>query len=101
MHTSLLLVFIDVFCMYVDFNTFPFRQLNSGPLALPADDRQQCHPNVGQYVKVDTKVISHYQINSLILILIKINLDVLHTSMAGGAHVVAKALVIRGMFKAW
>ena len=69
MHTSVLLVFIDVVCVcMLIFYTFPFRQLNAGPMALPTGDRQQCHPNVGQHVKVDTKVISHYKIMTLILI---------------------------------
>ena len=54
--------------MFVDFYTFPFIQLNAGPMTLPTGDRWQCHLNVGQYVKVDTKVISHYQIVTLILI---------------------------------
>ena len=68
MHTSILLFFIH-FCMCVDFHTFLFRKLNAVPMALPTGGRQQCHPNVGQHVKVGTKVISHYQIMTLILIL--------------------------------
>ena len=51
-----------MFLYVLIFYTFPFRQLNAGPMTLPTGDRQQCHPNVGQYVKVDTKVISYYQI---------------------------------------
>ena len=62
MPTSLLLVFIDVFVCMVIFYTLSFRQLKAGPMALPIGDRQQCHPNVGQYVKVDTKVMPHHQI---------------------------------------
>ena len=58
----------DVFCMYVDFYSFSFRHLNAGPMALPIDGKQQCHPYVGQYVKVDKKVIPQYQIIPLILI---------------------------------
>ena len=48
MHTVILLVFIDVFCMYVDFYFLSFRHFNTGPMTLPTDDRQQCHPFVGQ-----------------------------------------------------
>ena len=61
-------VFIDVFCMYVDFYSFSFRHLNAGPMALPTDVKQQCHPYVSQYVKVDKKVIAQYQIMSLVSI---------------------------------
>ena len=60
--------FLDVFVCVLIFYTCPFRQINAGPMALPTGDRQQSHPNVGQYVKVDTKVISHYKIMTLILI---------------------------------
>ena len=57
MHTVILLVFIDVFCMYVDFYFLSFRHFNTGPMALPTDVMWQCHPYVGQCMKVDTKVI--------------------------------------------
>ena len=60
--------FIDVFCMYVDFYSFSFRHLNAGPMALASNDKWQCHPYVGQYVKVDTEVIPQYQIIPLVLI---------------------------------
>ena len=50
------------------FTHFSFRHLNAGPMTLPVQDKQQCHPYVGQYVKVDTQVIPHYQIISLVLI---------------------------------
>ena len=60
--------FYNVFVCMLIFQTFSFRQLNAGPMALLIGDRWQCHPNVGQYVKVDIKVISHYQIVTLILI---------------------------------
>ena len=53
--------------LYVDFYSFSFMHLNAGPMALPTDDKQQCYPYVGQYVKVDTKVIPQYQIISLVL----------------------------------
>ena len=53
--------FIDVFCMYVDFYPFPFSHLNAGPMALPMDDKWQCHPYVDQYVKVDIEVIPQKQ----------------------------------------
>ena len=43
--------------MYVDFYLISFRHFNAGPMALPTDDMQQCHPYVGQYMKVDTEVI--------------------------------------------
>ena len=59
MHTSILSVFKDVFCMYVDFYLLSFRHFNAGPMALSTDDMQQCHPYVGQYMKVDTEVILH------------------------------------------
>ena len=56
---SHLLVFIDDFCIYVDFYFLLFRQFNTGPMTLPTDDMQQCHPFVAQCMKVDTKVIPH------------------------------------------
>ena len=31
-------------------------------MALPTDDKQQCHPYVGQYVKVDTVVNTPYKL---------------------------------------
>ena len=61
-------LFIHVFVCVLIFYTFPFRQVNVGPMALPTGDRQQCHPNVGQNVKVDTKEISHYQIVTFIFL---------------------------------
>ena len=63
MHTSILLAFIDVLCMYVDFYLLPFRHFNAGPMALPTDDMWQCHPYVGQYMKVDTEVIPHTKLS--------------------------------------
>ena len=68
MHTLILLVIIDVFVCVLIFYTFLFGQLNAGPMAVPKGDRWQCLPNACQYVKMDTKVISHYQIMILILI---------------------------------
>ena len=65
MHTVILLVFIDVFCMDVDFYFLSFRHFNTGPMTLPTDVKWQCHHYVGQCMKVDTKVIPHtimYQI---------------------------------------
>ena len=59
MHTSILLDFIDVFCMDVDFCYLPFRHSNTGPMTLPTDVRQQCHHYVGQYSKVNSKVLPH------------------------------------------
>ena len=53
MHTSILITFYRCFCMYVDFSLLSFRHFNAGPMALPTDDMQQCHPYVGQYMKVD------------------------------------------------
>ena len=44
MHTVMLLVFIDVFCVYVDFYLLSFRHFNTEPITLPTDDMQQCHP---------------------------------------------------------
>ena len=49
--------FIYVFCMYVGFYSFSSRHLNAGSMVLPTDDKWQCYPYVGQYVKVDTEVI--------------------------------------------
>ena len=54
--------------MYVDFYSFSFRHFNAGPMALPTDDKQQCHPYMGQYVKVNTEVITKYQIIPLVFI---------------------------------
>ena len=54
--------------MYVDFYSFSFWHFNAGPMALPTDDKWQCHSYVGQYMKVDTKVIPQYQIIPLVLI---------------------------------
>ena len=54
MHTVILLVFIDVFCTYVDFYFLSFRHFNTGSMTLPTDDMQQCHPFVGQEMKVNT-----------------------------------------------
>ena len=71
MHTVILLDFIDVFCMYVDFYYLPFRHFNAGPMTLPTDVMQQCHHYVGQYMKVNTKVLPHtilYLIIPLVLI---------------------------------
>ena len=42
MHTVILLAFIDVFCMYIDFYLLSFRHCNAGPMTLPTDVRQQC-----------------------------------------------------------
>ena len=56
----------------LNFYSFSFRHLNTGPMALPIGDKQQCHPNVGHYVKVDTKIISHYKTMSLILIFLEV-----------------------------
>ena len=67
-YINFIVFFIDVFVCVLIIYTFSFRQLNAGPIALPTGDRWQCHPDVGQYVKVDTKVISLYQIMTLILI---------------------------------
>ena len=72
MHTVILLVFfIDVYCMYVDFYFLSFRHLNTGLMTLPTDAMQQCHHYVGQCMKVDTNVIPHtitYQMIPLFLI---------------------------------
>ena len=71
MHTVILLVFIDVFCMDVDFYLLLFRDFNTGHMTLPTDVKQQCHHYVGQYMKVNTKVIPHtitYQIIPLFLV---------------------------------
>ena len=50
MHAVILLDFIDVFCMYVDFCYLPFRHFNAGPMTLPDTDvMQQCHHYVGPH----------------------------------------------------
>ena len=59
-------VFIDFLCMYVDFYSFSFRHLNAGPMALPTDDKHQCHPYDCLYVKVDKEIIPKYQMISLV-----------------------------------
>ena len=71
MHTAILLDFIDVFCMDVDFYYVPFRHSCTGPMTLPTDVMQQCHHNVGQCRQVNSKVFPHtilYQIISIVLI---------------------------------
>ena len=71
MHTAILLDFIDVFCMNVDFYYVPFRHSCTGPMTLPTDVMQQCHHNVGQCRQVNSKVFPHtilYQIISIVLI---------------------------------
>ena len=40
MHTVILLDFIDVFCMDVDFYYVPFRHSSTGPMTLPTDVKQ-------------------------------------------------------------
>ena len=60
MHTAILLDFIDVFCMNVDFYYVPFRHYCTGPMTLPTDVMQQCHHNVGQCRQVELKGISPY-----------------------------------------
>ena len=59
MHTVILLDFIDVFCMDVDFYYLPFRHSNTGPMTLPTDVMWQCYHYVGQYKKVNSKVLPH------------------------------------------
>ena len=71
MHTAILLDFIDVFCMNVDFYYVPFRHSCTGHMTLPTDVMWQCHHNVGQCRQVNSKVLSHaifYLIISLVLI---------------------------------
>ena len=71
MHTAILLDFIDVFSMNVDFYNVPFRHSCTGPMTLPTDIKQQCHHNVGQYRQVNSKVLPHtifYLIISIVLI---------------------------------
>ena len=53
MHTVILLDFIDVFCMDVDFYYVPFRYSSAGPMTLPTDVMWQCHHNVGQCRQVN------------------------------------------------
>ena len=61
---SFLLDFIDVFCMYVDFYSLPFRHFNAGPMALPTD--VMC----GQYMKVNIKVLPHIILYLIILVIL-------------------------------
>ena len=71
MHTVILLDFIDVFCMDVDFCYVPFRHCSAEPMTLPTHVKQQCHHNVGQCRQVTSKVFPHtilYQIIPVILI---------------------------------
>ena len=71
MHTVILLRFYRCFCMYVDFYYLLFRHANAGPMTLPTDVMQQCHHYVGQYSKVNSKVLPHtilYLIIPLVLI---------------------------------
>ena len=51
--------FYRCFYMDVDFYFLSFRHFNTGPMTLPMDVMQQCHPYVGQCMKMDTKVIPH------------------------------------------
>ena len=72
MHTVILLDFIDIFCMYVDFYYLPFRHFNPGSMTLPTDVMQQCYHYVDKYMKVNIKVLPHtilYLIMPAILIL--------------------------------
>ena len=59
MHTVILLDFYRCFCMYVDFYLLSFRHCNAGPMTLPTDVMQHGHHYVGQYMKVNTKVLPH------------------------------------------
>ena len=59
MYTVILLDFIDVFCMDVDFYYVPFRYSSAGPMTLPTDVKWQCHHYVVQYSKVNSKVLPH------------------------------------------
>ena len=59
MHTVILLDFIDVFCMDVDFYYVPFRHSCTGHMTLPRDVKWQCHHNVGQCRQVNSKVLPH------------------------------------------
>ena len=63
--------FYRCFYMYVDFYYLPFRHFNAGPMTLPTDVMQQCHYYVGQYMKVNIKILHHtilYLITPVILI---------------------------------
>ena len=56
----ILLAFIDVFCMNVDFFYYvPFRHSCAGHMTLPTDVMRQCHHNVGQCRQVNSKVFPH------------------------------------------
>ena len=71
MHTAILLDFIDVFCMNVDFYYIPFRHSCTEHMTLPTDIKQQCRHNVGQCRQVNSKVLPHtivYLIISTVLI---------------------------------
>ena len=72
--------FIDVFCVYVDFYFLSFRHFNTEPMTLPTDDMWQCHPYVGQCMKVGTKVIPH---TKSYLYFLSFRGDVIHTSVLG------------------
>ena len=102
MHTVILLVFIDVFCMDVDFYLLSFRHFNTGPITLLTDVKWQCHHYVGQCMKVEIKVIPHtitYQIvPNYTFIFNLLGDDVSHTNMLGGVLEIVKVLVTRGAF---
>ena len=57
--------------MYVDFYSLPFKHFNAGPMTLLTDVMWQYHHYVGQYMKVNIKVLPHtilYLIIPVILI---------------------------------
>ena len=56
--------------MYVDFYYLPFRHSNTGPMTLPTDVMQQCHHYVGQYKKVNSKVLPHTILYLIILLVL-------------------------------
>ena len=58
----ILLAFIDVFCMNVDFYYVSFRHSCTGHMTLPTDVMWQCHHNVGQCRQENSKGISPYHI---------------------------------------
>ena len=91
--------FIDVFCMDVDFCFLSFRHFNTGPMTLPTDVKWQCHQYVGPVLEGEQKGNTPYHyIPNYAFIFNLLGVMFLYTSVLGGVHEVAKALVTRGTF---
>ena len=60
MHTAILLDFIDVFCMNVDFYYVPFRHSCTGPMTMPTDVKQPVSSQCGPVQTGELKGITPY-----------------------------------------